>query len=464
MDDQEKISVQPDASDQVSSVPGKTAPSLDSQSAVILSHASTVLRQTLEDRPHDVLVSSTITDKAIHNADFWDKWQWAREDRPKLLGYIKELESYNRTLRELTALQPLSNSAAFISESQSSLDNLREAVTRTQSVITRLHCGLRGINTADEPCWLPIQLTTDFAEQARTFEHNELPARYKDGKFMYVNFQRSKTRNGDDPVLFVAQSLLTEPTQDIQIPAGLPNVITSFEHADYDQESPQEGFVHFGIVAQDAGSEDYHRLFRDARNRWKCCGTLGSSLRATPASSEFTPYQRVELAYIVTASYLYFSGVIANGTQTTLDSFLYFTFGDEEVSWFPDAQILNPYLLCDFGRKSTAVVGRRPQRLDIVMELALILAQIGCGTVRDDSAPTSGNALSSRRWISRHLDELNAINILYTEIVQHCAEYKVALLPGQDKQNAQQEFLLRTMTRLSQLSSQLRDSPAGGFM
>lgn len=417
------------------------------------------------------------------NVEAEKKLKWAITDMKKLHTYIDDVTKQVDALDNLTRLRPGRGLAPSVSGSADEDAHLKATARKTQQVLERLHLSLRAMNRLDK-YGVSLQLSNDFEESGMLFakNHDYLGLDYHNSSSFYLALQRytvSKDADGSDrstPRTRHTSSLIVAETS--LNTCGQPPDATSHQANDLDQaevfrqDESAETFIRWGAVFTQPMRNrmpDAHWLFRDQVHSWTSNGTLADALAEGTPARRMTVTQRIQLALMIANSYLYLATTRTTCQPITLQKFRYYTLHDDENSWDPcDPLLLRPYLDFGFGQRlQDVVIGGRSLRssLSPIIDLGISLVQVGCCALHEYDARNTRSMTDARSWAQRNFKVLDSyLPVQFTEVAQDCVLFESRDLPGQHRENVEQEneFLLDKVGRLREMERKFNAATRAG--
>ena len=399
------------------------------------------------------------------DSDLLERVQWVKEDREALFGYAEKLRTYLTDLENLLRLKSTCGTTVLSQTSKDHKKSLTTVAKQTQVALHRLHESLRMMNKRNDPWVFSLQLAEDFEKTGSDFVHlnDYLPLRK--GESLYFTLQRQSSKSAGDSELFVAETLATPPDAKSAIPHSVPLAIDLNKASVHIGCPKADSFTEWGVVRVDSHLGDLHWLFKDNNNEWQSYETLADTLSRPETGQKMSPNKRINLALLITWSYLYLGTIRPSCDSINLDSFRYFVRANEDTSWDDeDPLILYPYLSFGFGQRPVDVVvgGKRKASKDpgtVIHELGINLVQIGCCQVHSNTkAPMLSTA---RSWALTNLHELECcVTVPYAEVARDCPQYSASSISAQ-KAREENEFLADIVLRLSEVKKRLFGTLAG---
>jgi hypothetical protein len=415
---------------------------------------------------------------------FERKWKFASSAKNKLNSYIVELTKFMDALDHLTREKCGQGLIPASSASEKSRETLlRDTVVKTQGALERLHRALKSMN--ERHYRITLQVTNDFDKLGRIFAQQHDYFYLDEKSFFYFNLQlhslsnRSAEKavaNLDAPGLGVSSTFVAESAIDVS--RSLRNIRRDQHAVDLDQcaaapadRPPTRTFEKWGAVfppvPDDSVQIDVHWLFRDRVHSWSSYGTLSEALDRGNLANRMTVNQRLQLALIITNTYLYLARLKSMCQPITLQSFRYYALAGAPPVPPDEFNPLKfaPYIDFGYGRVKEIVIGSQTQAssaasISPALDLGLSLVQVARCLSHQYDSYTASSMEAARSWVqtcltSRDLDY--ALPMDFAEIVRDCIEHstQAQTIPGQFEKNQEAEntFLLDKVSRLQELES-----------
>ena len=361
--------------------------------------------------------------------NFWKRMEWVHRDQESLRSTIEDLRRGNNNLESYLMLCSIGNPAGALPSSDK-VAAFWPVARRIDGALRTLHKGLTKINPrsgARESYFLSLQLREDHHDTWRELNAQD-GVSLQDDSYVF-NIQRHSQKSlADDAVLFsieaytsakdIQQTLAEEPLSSAQALSDL------HDREVIQDDEARDSVVLWGYqVLEPKVSPNIFVFYRDNEGSWSTPTTLEDVLAQGEYRDRISPAQTVQLARVVTSTYLHLAGVRDSCEVPRLANYRYYKTSDEQDTWDSGSpRVLRPWLACGFGRKPKAPklgagTGEARPPNALIVELGLVLYQIGTGDPIDYGSGRQGLTDAKNRAL-KGLDKLDRrIGSVFGEIV-----------------------------------------------
>ena len=402
--------------------------------------------------------------------------RWAMIDWQKLhtnLEHIRvSIDGLHSLLRLEYSYSPRASSAKQQTAANSALLPVREA-------LSRLHHGLAGLNVASQPDHqLSIQLQEHWGSTSAELS-GLADVEVRDGSYVF-SIQKSVSSDPEtDSILLLVDTPKEIPdsqdedsmTKNLPRMTNLDGPKGTAMSSTSDQRSRIETWGYFPTPQRRSISNDSHIVHR-ATTSWRSPLHLADILSDPSYVEHITPIEITWLAKLLVTSHLCFLPVQRElNVQPRPSNYRFYCKPEDEFDPWVDGNplVLKPFLSIGFGtsRKSTfgAVSEFNHPPYASVMELGLVLYQIGAGRVVNYGAGRAGFAQAKAK-ILRELERDSSVDAIagssYVSIIEGCLNMWTRFRLYSDDlaamQRREEEYLWEVVAQLSDDLQQLEDT------
>ena len=402
--------------------------------------------------------------------------RWAMIDWQKLhtnLEHIRvSIDGLHSLLRLEYSYSPRASSAKQQTAANSALLPVREA-------LSRLHHGLTGLNVASQPGQqLSIQLQEHWDSTSAELS-GLADVEVRDGSYVF-SLQKSVSSDPEtDSILLLVDTPKEIPdsqdedsmTKNLPRMTNLDGPKGTAMSSTSDQRSRIETWGYFPTPQRRSISNDSHIVHR-ATTSWRSPLHLADILSDPSYVERITPIEITWLAKLLVTSHLCFLPVQRElNVQPRPSNYRFYCKPEDEFDPWVDGNplVLKPFLSIGFGtsRKSTfgAVSEFNHPPYASVMELGLVLYQIGAGRVINYGAGRAGFAQAKAK-ILRELERDSSVDAIagssYVSIIEGCLNMWTRFRLYSDDlaamQRREEEYLWEVVAQLSDDLQQLEDT------
>ena len=402
--------------------------------------------------------------------------RWAIIDWQKLnssLEHIRiSIDGLHSLLRLEYSYSPRASSAKQKTAANSALLPVRKA-------LSRLHHGLAGLNDASQPDnQLSIQLREHWDSTSEEFS-GLADLEVRDGSYVFSIQKSVSSDPKTDSILLLVDTPKEIPDSqgedsmttnlprmtDLDGPKGTATSSTS------DQRSRIETWGYFPTPQRRSISKDLHIVHR-ATSSWRSPLHLADILSNPSYVEHITPIEITWLAKLLVTSHLCFLPVQRElNVQPRPSNYRFYCKPEDEFDPWADGNplVLKPFLSIGFGTSRKSIFGavsefNHPPYAS-VMELGLVLYQIGSGRVVNYGAGRAGFAQAKAK-ILRELDRDSSVDAIagssYVSIIEGCLHMWTKFRLCNDDlaamQRREEEYLWEVVAQLSDDLQQLEDT------
>jgi hypothetical protein len=303
-----------------------------------------------------------------------------------------------------------------------------------QLALKRLHDALASVNLRTSVVTFGVQVLEDPEKQADEFS-SEGSLSFEPGSFMFV-LQVHLPKDSQARSLFLYTETLGPTTshgrhtqkEDLRSLSDIGGTVASLEIEDASGD-----YRSLGYVDRSRSSPDCHHLYSPATGPWLSSSTLQTYLNQSEYKDDLTKQQRFRIARLLTISFIHFAKVVnATDQYPRPDRIRYYIPDGSTDTWLSaskEPNILNPFVTLGFGMQKPVILpgtssGLSKQTINPVVELGLVLYQIGSGTNLEYGSGDIGvkNAKEVAMKAMNQVDKLS--NGSFSEIVQLCLGWR----------------------------------------
>ena len=402
--------------------------------------------------------------------------RWAIIDWQKLHSYLEHIRVSIDGLHSLLRLE-YSYSPRACSTNQQKAAN--SALLPVRKALSRLHHGLTGLNDASQPDHqLSIQLREHWDSISAELS-GLADVEVRDGSYVFSIQKSVSSEPETDSILLLIDTPKKIPdsqdedsmTTNLSRMTNLDGPKGTAMSSTSDQRSRIETWGYFPTPQRRSISKDLHIVHR-ATSSWRSPLHLADILSNPSYVEHITPIEITWLAKLLVTSHLCFLPVQRElNVQPRPSNYRFYCKPEDDFDPWVDGNslVLKPFLSIGFGtsRKSTfgAVSEFNHPPYASVMELGLVLYQIGAGRVVNYGAGRAGFAQAKAR-ILRELERDSSVDAIagssYVSIIEGCLNMWTRFRLYSDDlaamQRREEEYLREVVAQLSDDLQQLEDT------
>lgn len=378
---------------------------------------------------------SSLNDKAKQLQDassLWMRFKWQDHDRVMFLSRLDSLRDYIEDLDGLVKLRTPKDASLLLGSTTAWPQ--RDQDEQIQSALKRLHDALASINPRASVVTLGVQIQEDPERQADMFSSESSSLSFAPGSLMFV-LQAHLPGDSNQSLFLYTESLGPASTHGRHTEdlgrnplTDIGSVISSLQENDDSGEYRVLGFVN-----RSRSADDCHHLYSPATGPWISPSTLAQYLERGEYKNDLSKQQRFRIARLLVISFIHFTKVARATEQYPRPSRVQYYLRDGSTDkWLNESgepNIFNPFVTLGFGmpkpsRLPGTYSGLLPQAINPVVELGLVLYQIGSGSNLDYGTGDIGvkAAVDVALRHMRKVDEVS--NGSFSEVIQVCLGWR----------------------------------------
>ena len=400
------------------------------------------------------------------SASFPRRARWAIIDWQKLHNHLEHIRVSIDGLHSLLRLEYSYSPRALPAKQQPAANS---ALLPVQNALSRLHHGLTGLNSASQPDHqLSIQLREHW--DSTSVELSSLAeVEVRDGSYVF-SIQKAEANDPEtDSILLLVDTPKKVPcSQDENaITKNISRMTRLYGPKDAtsktsDQRSQIETWGYFSTPQRRSLPNDIHIVHR-ATTSWRNPLCLTDILSDPSYVEHITPIEITWLAKLLVTSHLCFLPVQRElNIQPRPSNYRFYCKPEDDFDPWVDGSplVLKPFLSIGFGtsRKSTfgALSEFNHPPYASVMELGLILYQVGAGRIINYGAGRAGLAQAKAK-ILRELERDSSVDAFagssYVSIIEGCLNMSARFRQHSDDlasmRRREEEYLSEVVAQLS---------------